>query len=237
MNPRWGCIFMPFTALATLAAVAALALALAGQAPSSLEGVLRALDAAAPGIHSVSAKITLNDYTALVHSNDRSSGMLYFEHQGNRISYSLDLTRPRNAARRLMVVNGFGWYYVPSAKQVTKRALGANQDLLQYLLVGMGATGADLNRLFAITFDGPVQFGKADAVKLTLVPRDPKASATYPKIELWLNPGTWLPAAEQLWQQGGDYHLLVYSETKLNRKLDPKIFSTDFPGATVVVQN
>jgi len=233
MNPpRWGCIALPAVVALLLAA-----LALFAQAPASLDGVLRALDAAAPGIRTVSAKVTLSDYTALVRSTDRSSGMLYFEHQGGKVSYSLDLTQPRDAARQLMVVDGTGWYYVPAAKQVTKRAVGSNPDFLQYLTVGMGASGADLSRLFTVSFDGAVQLGNRSTLQLTLVPRDAKVAANYPKIELWYDPRTWVPAQEQLWQPGGDVHTLQYTDTKLNRKLDPKVFSTAFPGASVVVQH
>ncbi|MGH9393720.1 MAG: LolA family protein [Terriglobales bacterium] len=217
-------------------ALALLAAGFAQQPAASLAAVLQSLDAAAPGIHAVAAHAELEDYTALVHDSSRSTGMMYFERSGHSAMYALDLTQPKDAAMRVVLRDQALWRYVPAAKEVTKYPLGAKQGLVdQFLLLGMGASGEALTQSFAVSVAGTETLDGAPTVKLTLLPRAASVAAQYPKIELWYDTRTWVAAEEQLWQPGGDYHRVHFTQVKLNPKLDRAVFSTTFPGAAVVI--
>ena len=222
-----------------LAVVGAL-FALAGFAPApggqmTLAQLLAALDQAAPGIHSVSAAAQVDDYTALVQDTSSSSGQLDFKHTGGAPMYVLDLTKPKAMARKLVYRDQTAFVYTPSARQVMEYPLGAQQPLVnQFLLLGMGATGQELAKSFRIELVGPETVGGVAAVHLRLTPLDAQLAGKLTHLDLWYDPQTWIAIEQQMWQPGGDYHRLTLSKVKLNPKLSDKLFSTEFPGATVV---
>lgn len=224
-------------AIATVAVVLTAAASAQG-APKvpRLAAVLAALDRAAPGIHTVQAKAEVTDYTALVDDATRSQGMLYFERGASSPQYALDLTQPADTAKTLIYKDHTAWLYVPAAKQVQQYRLGNQQEMLnQFLLLGMGASGDELEKSFTVTFGGDAALDGTPAVKLTLVPRSPQAAAKFPRIDLWYSPKTWIAVQVQLWQPGGDYHLIRYTDIQLNAPIAAKRFDAAFPGATVIV--
>lgn len=228
-------------------AVMALAVALAGAwvpagsaqapaaAPTTLGQVLAALDQAAPGIRSVSAAAQVDDYTALVQDTATSQGKLYFQHDGQGPMYVLDLTTPQAAARKLVYRKQTAYVYTPSAKQVMVYGLAEQQPMVnQFLLLGMGASGAELEKSFQVELQAPATLDGHAAVHLRLTPRDAKLSGKLTHLDLWYDPHTWIAVEQQMWQPGGDYHRLTLTQVKLNARLSGKLFSTDFPGATVI---
>ncbi|MGH9414082.1 MAG: LolA family protein [Terriglobales bacterium] len=201
----------------------------------TLPQVLSDLSAAASRIHAVSADAAVVDYTALVEEADHSSGTLAFERSAHGPRYVLDLTQPKASAKKLLYTDQIAYVYTPSAKQVMKYPMGNNSEgINQYLLLGMGATGTDLTRSFTVTLDGPALLAGQPTIKLTLTPRSAKLKDKLTRVAIWYNPNTWIGVQQKIWQPGGDYHLLTLSHIKLNPRLSDKLFSPDFPGATVV---
>lgn len=224
----------------TLLAGAAGGLQLAAQAPAAssaqtltLAQVLHALDAAAPVIHSLTAHADVADFTALVNDTSRSSGTFNFKRTASGPMYALDLTAPADARRRLVYRDQTAWVYTPSAHQVVKYSFAKQQSLVdQYLLLGIGGTGADLERSFRVTLDGPATLDGVATVKLTLTPRQPSSQITH--IDLWYDTTLWVAVQQQIWQPGGDYHLVHYTQVQRNPRLGDDPFSTHFDNATVV---
>lgn len=209
----------------------------AGQDPAwTLPAVVAALNRAAPSIHSVQAQAEVTDYTALVDDATHSSGMLYFERATPGPMYALQLSKPEDTAKTLVYKDHTAWLYVPAARQVQEYKLGNQQEMLnQFLLLGMGASGAELEKSFQLSLGGTATMDGVPVLKLTLVPRSAEAAARFPKIDLWYNTRTWTAEQVQLWQPGGDYHLIHYHDSKLNAPIETARFATDFPGATVIV--
>lgn len=231
-------------ALATLALLAAATAAAPPrrnppqQAPPTVAEVVAALNAAAPGIHSLRAHAEVADYTALVDDTSTSSGMLYFERSATGPLFCLDLTQPTDAAKRLVYRDRTAWLYVPAAKQVQEYKLGQQQEILNgYLLLGLGETGTALTRSFEVRVVGAAELDGVPTVELELTPHDASAGGRITRINLWYDTRTWVAAQEQIWQPGGDYHRVHYTGIERNPRLDPKVFSTDFPGAKVIVPN
>jgi len=222
-------------ALALLVAIPAPAPASSQASPTDLAGVIAALNAAAPQLHAVEADAEVTDYTALVQDSSVSSGKLYFERQGSGPAYALDLTTPPASAKKLVYRDRTAYLYTPASKQVEKIGLGDQQALVnQFLLLGMGSTGDALQAAYQVTYAGPATRNGTSTIHLTLVPKAPSAAAKFPRIEIWYDPATWIAVEQQLFQPGGDYHRILLSHIQRNPKIDGKVFSTSFPGATVV---
>ncbi|MGH9468681.1 MAG: LolA family protein [Terriglobales bacterium] len=231
------------TGLLSLVALGFLALCLvallgARSAPAAawtLPEVLGALTRAAPGIHSVSADATVTDYTALIAQAAKSSGHLYFERERKGPRYVLDLTTPTDSAKKLLYTGHTAYVYTPSAHQVIRYKLGAKPgDVNAYLLLGMGATGADLTHSFEVSLDPATTLDGQAAVELTLRPRSRSLADKLTRLDLWYDPKTWIGMQQKIWQPGGDYHLLRLTHIEVNAKLPSGVFSTSFPGASVV---
>lgn len=219
-----------------LAVAACVCLALAQSAPPTLAGVLAELDRTAPGLKGLSAQVEVTDYTALVAMSNVSHGMLYFERAKSGPMYVLDLTSPPDTAKRFVYRDETAWIYFPAANQVEKYALGSRRAVIdQYLLLGIGATGKELNAAYTITFGGAAALDGTPTVKLTLHPKDPAAAAKFTDIVIWYDTATWIAAQQRLDQPGGDYHQLRYRQVEINPHISSSVFSTRFPGATVVV--
>lgn len=222
---------------ALLALVALLAAFLPRQPERTwtLPEVLAALTRSAPALHSLSADAAVVDYTALVQESDRSWGHLDFERGAHGPRYALDLDKPAASAKKLLYVDHTAYVYTPSAKQVMKYSLDAHPDEVnQYLLLGMGATGKDLEKSFSIQLDGPAMLDGRRAVELTLIPKSASLKDKLTRLDIWYDPTTWVGIQQRMWQPGGDYHLLTLTHIEINPPLSDKIFSTAFPGATVV---
>ncbi|MGH9487273.1 MAG: LolA family protein [Terriglobales bacterium] len=219
-------------ALMALAGLSALAQA---RKTWTVPEVLAALTRAAPDIRAVSADAAVVDYTALIQQSAHSAGKLYFERSRQGPRYVLDLNQPAATAKKLVYTDHTAWVYTPSAKQVVKYALGADPLALnQYLLLGMGASGAELTQAFLVTLDGATELDGKAAVELTLTPRAAHVKDKFTSIDIWYDPHTWIGVQQKIWQPGGDYHLLMLSQVELNPRLSNKLFSTSFPGATVI---
>lgn len=202
----------------------------------TLPDVLRALDRVAPSIHTVSAQVEVDDYTALVDDTSRSSGTFAFERTSAGPRYALDLTTPKAAAKRLVYRDHIAWVYTPASRQVLKYSLANKQALVdQFLTLGIGGTGRELAASFHAVLDGPQTLDGVPTVKLTLTPIAPAPGSKITHIDLWYNTSTWVAAQQQIWQLGGDYHRVHYLQVKINPRLSGDPFSTRFPGANVVV--
>lgn len=230
---RAACLLLGAVLAAYLGAFLAVAQTPAS-APQNLEQVLHALDVAAPNIRSLTARADVADYTALVNDTSRSSGRFYFKRTASGPMYALDLTQPTDARRQLVYRDETAWVYTPSAHQVLKYPLAKQQSLVdRYLLLGIGGSGTELERNFSVAFDGPATLDGVATVKLTLTPKQESGKLTH--IDLWYDTSLWVAVQQQIWQPGGDYHLVHYTEVQRNPRLGDAPFSTHFDNATVVV--
>jgi outer membrane lipoprotein-sorting protein len=201
----------------------------------TLAAVLAALNRTAPRLHSLSARVQVDDYTALVADTSISTGRFYFERARHGPRYALELTQPSDSAKTLLYRDATAWVYVPASHQVDVYRLKDHAAAVdEYLLLGMGATGRELAASYHIVLDPPATLAGAAAVELTLKPRTAEAAAKIPKILLWFDPRTWVEIQQQIFQPGGDYHRVHYTDIRLNPDLSAEVFSTRFPGAKVV---
>jgi outer membrane lipoprotein-sorting protein len=74
-------------------------------------------------------------------------------------------------------------------------------------------------------------------VRIELIPKAREVLQQFPKIELWISEATGYPVQQKLYQTGGDYMLITYSDVVINPNLPDSAFKLNVPkGVKRVIQ-
>ena len=98
--------------------------------------------------------------------------------------------------------------------------------------MGFGGRGHDLQKSFAVRFDGAENVDGVQAAKLTLTPKQVKVRNMFQEIILWIDPARGISAQQQLIEPSGDYRLAKYSNIKINQNIPNDIFKLKTSGKT-----
>jgi outer membrane lipoprotein-sorting protein len=202
------------------------------QSPLSLESVLRNLDWRAKGFHSLSADVERTKVTVVV--NDRSTETGTILVRGDKML--LEMKPPD--ARTILRTGEKIYLYNPGLKRVEEYDLGKNRALFdQYLLLGFGTRGSDLQKHYLVTLLGEPTIGDKRTAELELTPKSNEVRSQISKIQIWLDESSWLPVQQQFFETGsGDYFVIRYSKTILNPRLGEGTFKPHWPKGTERVQ-
>lgn len=228
------------TALAAAVLLAsALPLFAAARPPSpaapgaELNQVLDHLDAAAARLHALSADVISTKFTKIVNDTALERGQIYFRRGKHGPQIVLDLQSP--ARREFLYRDQTGYLYQPGIRQVQVFNLQSHRQAVQkYLLLSFGGGGHALLRSFHIRLAGRAAIHGQPTVKLVLTPLHPAHANGITSIALWYSPRLWVALRQQVNQVSGDYQRLDYSRIRINPHLPSHLFSTYFPGATVI---
>jgi outer membrane lipoprotein-sorting protein len=66
-------------------------------------------------------------------------------------------------------------------------------------------------------------------MRLELIPKSREVAQQFPKIELWISEATGYPVQQKLYQTGGDYMLVTYSDVVINPSLPDSAFKLNAP--------
>ena len=88
------------------------------------------------------------------------------------------------------------YIYTPGLKRVEEYNLAQHRSLVdQYLLLGFGTSGKDLQKAYLVTLLGEPTLEDKKTVELELTPKSQEARNQISKIQIWLDESTWLPSA------------------------------------------
>jgi outer membrane lipoprotein-sorting protein len=107
----------------------------------------------------------------------------------------------------------------------------------QFLLLGFGATVAELKAAYDVNFVGAETIGGTPSSHLTLTPKSPDVLKVIKQADLWMDQSTGLPVQQKfLTSASGDYKLVTYRNSKQNPSLSDKDLKLNLPKG-VVIQN
>jgi outer membrane lipoprotein-sorting protein len=195
--------------------------------------VLGQMDAAAKDFHSLSADIERTKVTVVV--NDRSTETGSILVRGDKMLLEMKAPDPRTILR-----TGDNIYvYNPGLKRVEEYNLGKNRALLdQFLLLGFGTQGKELQKNYLVTFAGEFPLDDKKTVKLELTPKSDEVRNQFSKIQIWLDESSWLPVQQEFSETGsGDYFTVHYSKIVKNPGLTDASFKPRWPKGTVQVKH
>jgi outer membrane lipoprotein-sorting protein len=212
------------------------ALAAVSHAADPLTPVFDHIDAAAKTFKGLTADISNTQHYALVDTNEVSAGAMRLLRVKPGLT-RLFVTLKDSGGIKTFAVNGNeGRSFNPKTNILDVYDLSTKQGLVdQFLLLGFGATSAELKSTYDVTYVGEEKIGAQMTSHLKLIPKSAETLRTLKQADLWFAPNGLVTQQKLLWASG-DYKLVTYSNVKLGAppekelELNPK-------GATIQKQS
>jgi outer membrane lipoprotein-sorting protein len=194
-----------------------------------LQKTLNQMDAVGKSFRTFTAHISQKKYTAVLNEFDTpETGELYVARsQDGSTLLRRDIADPGKST--LTIKEGTAIYYQPGIKTAQSYDLGKNKDKAEYMAAGIGQSPANLQKEFAIAYQGTESVNGTTCSVLVLKPKSPKVAALFSSITLWINKSTGLPVQDKFQEPSGDYLLLTFSDEKLNAKIPQSTFDQKLP--------
>jgi outer membrane lipoprotein-sorting protein len=208
------------------------AMAAQSHGPTTVDGVLRQLDRSSKDFHSLSADVERTKVTVVVNDKSTENGTLLV--RGDKML--LEMKAPN--ARTILRTGDNLFVYTPGLNRVEEYNLAQHRGLVdQYLLLGFGENGKDLQKSYLITLLGEPMLDDRKTIELELTPRSDEARNQISKIQIWFDESSWLPVQEQFNETGsGDYFMIRYSRVVRNPDLGDAHFKPHWPKGTEKVK-
>jgi outer membrane lipoprotein-sorting protein len=196
--------------------------------PWTLESVLRQLDMLDKTFHSLSADVERTKVTVVVNDHSTETGTLLV--RGDKMLLQMKAPDVRTVLR-----TGDNLYvYTPGLNRVEEYNLGKNRTMVdQFLLLGFGNSGKELQRGYLITLLGEPTLDDKKTVELELTPKSAEVRNQISKIQIWFDESSWLPVQQQFNETGsGDYFTIRYSKMVRNANISESEFKPHWPKGT-----
>jgi outer membrane lipoprotein-sorting protein len=203
-----------------------------------LAELLASMDTASKQFKTATANFQWDYYEKIVHDTTTQSGSIYFKRDGGQIDMAAVITgvdplKPKAKPGTLKVLQFQGGrlqMFDPGLDQVQVFQAGANQaEYEQFLTLGFGGSGSDLQRVWNITDLGPDTLsddGKpVKTEKLDLVSKDAANRKSISHVTIWVDPQRAISLKQIFYQTSGNYRTATYTNIKLNGPIDTGKFA------------
>ncbi|HEY7680046.1 MAG TPA: hypothetical protein VIC04_05955 [Terriglobia bacterium] len=202
---------------------------------TTLTSVLAGMDRAAAQFTSVAANLEYTKVTVIVDDHSTERGRILFEKARGKLRVMLAFEQP--SEKYILFSDGKVSIYRPKIAEIEEYSLANNQGLLeQFLMLGFGTSGTELQKSYAVTLKGEETLEGQPVVHLELVPKDAAVGARLQRIELWLSPQTWQPLQQKFVEPSKDYLIARYRDVRNNEKIDAKNFRLPVRGKVRTVR-
>lgn len=198
---------------------------------STLDQVLKQMEAVGKTFHSFTAQFTLKRYTAVLNEFDTpESGELdYALAPDGSALMRQEFTKP--GVRILTIKGGVATLYQPAVNQAQIYNLGKNKNKAEYLVLGIGQSPARLQETYNIQYQGAEAVNGAPCWVLLLKPKSSSSvAAMFSAITLWVKKSNGVPIQDKLQDaSGSDYTLIAFSNEQLNKPMPASKFEQKLP--------
>ncbi len=197
-----------------------------GQTHWTLNSALKQLDSQSKSFRSLKADIERTKVTVVVDDKSTESGTIVVRRDDKM---RIEFTQPD--PRTILRTGNELYLYNPKIKRVEQYDLGKRRSLVdQFLLLGFGTSGSDLEKGYLVTLLGEEEMDKRQVLKLELTPKSEEVRNQVSKIHIWIDESTWLPAQQKFFETGsGDYLLIRYTNVVRNVRLSDDEFKSHWP--------
>lgn len=215
-NAVLACIVVAMTAGSGLAAA------------DTLDAVLNRMNQEAASFHEMTARFKKATYTAVLNDTTQETGSLWLKRSGSNVQMRTEITQPD--PRSVGVAGNAAQIFYPKINTVQIYDLGKNKGLVdQFLLLGFGGSGRDLQRSYTVRFAGQETLDGRPASHLLLTPKSKEALEQFKQVELWIPETGGHPVQQKFLQPGGDYYLVTFSDIQMNPTLPDSAFRLQLP--------
>ncbi len=201
----------------------ALSLLVPQQEASSLESVLKKMDAAAASFRSAQADFQWDQYQKVVDETDTQKGTVYYRRSGNEIEMMADIKEPD--VKFVLYRDGKLQIYQPKIEQVMVFSAGGNRNEMEsYLVLGFGGSGEDLKKTYDVSYLGEERIDNIPTAKLQLIPKSDKVRNYFSKAILWIDLSRGISVQQQFFEPQGDRRLAKYSNIRIPAKIGHDVF-------------
>lgn len=183
-----------------------------------LNRVIKNIKEKGKNLKTFTAKFRQTRKTHLLREPLYSEGMIYFDSSGKLL---MKVTSP-SPLLILFKKNTLLIYY-PEISKAEKRYIGNTENIIKKYF-GIGQTGEALKKEFEIQLSTNQE---SDGYYLNMLPKKTAISKHIERIEVLVNPETWLPEKIFLTETKGDQSTLWLQFDSINQPLPPGIFSID----------
>ena len=184
-----------------------------------LKAVLTRMDQGASEFHSMTANLTMVTYTAILDDKTTENGELKMV-KGKGSTQAIIHFTGANEERTIGFFNKQIQLYTPKLHLVQVYKLGRNAKFLdQYLLLGFGTSGGDLQKGYDVELGGTEQVNGQQMSKLILTPKEAAIKEQLSKAEIWIPEASGYPAQQKFYFPSGNYRLVTYTNFQLNPEL------------------
>ena len=186
------------------------------QGADPLPAVLARMDRAARPFRCMTANIQETVYTQVVDDKALSSGTIKLRRaKPGDIRFLVDFTNP-DAPRSVAFAGTEIRIYKPkeNVEQIIDVATH-KATIEQYMLLGFGATAADITAAYDVSYVGPATVEGQHAAELKLTPKSKEVQGKLTQAELWISDAFGVPVQQKFLYPGGNYTLFTYSNLRL----------------------
>lgn len=210
--------------------VALLALSLAPApaafAADDLQTVLHKLDTASANFKTSSADFEFDTViTQPIYDKDVQKGTVYYKRdsKGSQAAVHVEQQNNRPVPKIVLSSGGTIKLYEKKINQLT--ILSKLSQFSQWLMLGFGASGKELEEKWNIKYLGTEKIDGIATDKLEMTAKDPKVSKAIPKLTLWMDSERGV-SVQQLFDQGqGQSRTAHYTNIKVNQSLPSDAFT------------
>jgi len=188
-----------------------------------LGDVYARMDKTAQTFKSMTADIKQTVHTAVVNDNSLENGTIKLKRAkpgDTKILVNFTDPDPKTSSidgREVRI-------YLPKSNVVQVIDIGKNRAAVdQAMLLGFGATSAEIRQAYEVTFVGAEPINNQPASHIKLIPKSKEVLQQLKQAELWISDALGCPLQQKLTTSAaGDYTMFTYSNIKLNASLDDK---------------
>jgi outer membrane lipoprotein-sorting protein len=196
----------------------------------SLSAVYARLDKTAPQFKSVMADIKSVVHTAIVNDDTNETGSIKVRHdKAGDTKMIIDFM---GADAKTVSFDGTSVnVYYPKIKTVQVYAAADKKGLIdQFLLLGFGASSAELQSAYDVSWIGSENIEGKPTGHIQLIPKSKEVLQRLKWAELWISMDTGLPAQQKFTTStSGDYRQVTYLNLKLNSGVSDNSLKLNLP--------
>jgi outer membrane lipoprotein-sorting protein len=195
-------------------------------AADDLQAVLHKLDVASTSFKTSSADFEFETITTMpIYDKDVQKGVVYYKRdpKNSQAAVHVEQQNGRPVPKIILSSGGTIKLYEKKINQLT--ILTKLSEYSQWLMLGFGASGKELQEKWDIKYLGTEKIDGITTDKLEMVAKDPKVRKALPKLTLWMDSDRAV-SVQQLFDQGqGQTRTAHYTNIKVNQSVPSDAFT------------